>query len=159
MYDRFRTLINYSVVFIILFVIYHFATGFTLVIVDEGYTQMEPTLEEQSTFFMDRRESQMSSLTTDALIVFKVNAEGQEKRMFGRVLATPGMTVSVQGGQLLVDGKQAASTPSSVQVLETGLIVPREMVFIGFDSPRAGNLSLAQRLVPCRNIIGRIMGK
>ncbi len=44
MMHRIRTLIFYAVALVLLLVIYHVATSFTFVVVDERYRYMEPML-------------------------------------------------------------------------------------------------------------------
>ena len=153
---KLRTVIWYTIVLIVFFALYHVGSTYTIVIVDDGFTYMVPTIKPRSTHIIDRRRSRVLALERDALVVFKVIDAGKVKRMFGRAVAVPGMTVLVEGGRVLVDRKDVGPAPKGLDVVATGLIVPRDTVFMGFDSVRAPKLPLAARLIPYRDIIGLV---
>ncbi len=159
MMQKLQTLICYAIVLVVLVVLYYIATSFAVAIVDEKFTRMEPTLESGGTYFLDRRSSTVTSLSRDDLIAYKIMHKQKTKRMFGRVLALPGATVRVSDKKLLVNGDETANAPRSISTLKTGLLVPRDTVLVGFDSQKRGRISLSQRLVPYRSIIGRVIGK
>ncbi len=159
MFEKIRSLIWYTVLLVLFLVVYHIGTSYTVAIVAEGFSYMEPTLKAKGTYVLDRRQSTVRSLQKDDLIAFEVMDRGRLKRTFARVLASPGKTVSVREGRLLVDGNDVAEAPRRIATLDTGLIVPRDTVFIGFDSSRAPDLPLAKRLVAYRAVLGRVRGK
>jgi len=159
MFEKIRSLIWYTVLLVLFLVVYHIGTSYTVTIVAEGFSYMEPTLKAKGTYVLDRRQSTVRSLQKDDLIAFEVMDRGRLKRTFARVLASPGKTVSVREDRLLVDGNDVAEAPRHIATLHTGLIVPRDTVFIGFDSSRAPDLPLAKRLVAYRAIFGRVTGK
>ena len=158
MMDRLRTLIWYAALVAVILVLHYVAKTYTVVVVDEEYRFMEPTMGPRNTCFLDRSRSAVESLRADDLIVFQSYDGRKTRRMFGRVLAGPGATVASRSGRILVGGSESADLPPELTSLDTGLIVPRDTVFVTFDSPRA-SLPLAKRLVAYRNIIGRIIGK
>lgn len=159
MMDKIRTLILYTVALVLLLVVYHVATSFTFVVVDEGYRYMEPAVEQREVKLVDKRRSTILSLAPDDVIVYTVLYRDRVMRMFGRVAALPGATVSVRNKRLLVEGKDAATAPKQLDLLRTGLMVPRETVFVTFDSSRGRRIPISQRMVPYRNIIGRMSGE
>lgn len=159
MMARIQTLIFYAAAMALLLVAYHIATSFGFAIVDEGYRYMEPTLQARETVMLDKRRSTVTNLNTDDLIAYRAVYRGKVMRMFGRVVALPGMTVSFRKQRLLVEGGDVAPAPKELDVLSTGLTVPRETVFIVFDSLLGQRVALSQRLVPYRNVIGRAIGE
>jgi len=158
MMEKLRTLVWYSVLLVIILVLYRIASTYTVAIVDEDCTLMEPSLAAKSICFLNRRRPVVESLAPNDLIAFEFYDGRRLQRVFGRVMATPGMTVSGRNGRLLVDGAEAGSLPPELGILETGLIVPRSTVFVGFDAKDA-DFALANRLVPYRKILGRVVGK
>ena len=159
MMDRIRTLIFYSVAFVLLLIVYHYATSFGFVTVDEGYRIMEPAVTQREVKLVDKRRDTVLSLEPGDIIAYTSIHQDRKKRMFGRVLALPGSIISVRGKHMLVDGDEAARFRRRLAVLETGMMVPRETVFVTFDATRGVNISIAQRMVPYRNIIGRMSGE
>lgn len=159
MMDRIRTFIFYSVVLALLLVVHHVATSFTFVAVDEGYRFMEGAVDQRDVRLVDKRQSTILSLEPGDVIAYTTTSSDATKRMFARVVALPGATIRVQNKRMLVEGEDAAPAPKRLNMLETGLMVPRESVFVTFDSPRGDKIPLAQRVVPYRNIIGRMSGE
>ena len=159
MIAKLQTLIWYAICIVVLLVLYHVATSYTLVVIDEGYRYMEPTLKPQSTHFLDKSRSGVLSLGRDDLVAYRICDGRKTQRMFGRVLALPGTTVSVRNGDLLVEGAKTGRAPRALGVLKTGLLVPRDTVFVSFDSSKGDVVPVSQRLVPYRSIIGRTSGK
>ncbi|MFH1731156.1 MAG: S26 family signal peptidase [Planctomycetota bacterium] len=159
MMARIQSLIFYAAAMALLLLAYHVATSFAFAIVDEGYRYMEPALQARETLLLDTRRSTITELKTDDLIAYRTIYRSKPMRMFGRVAALPGMTISVRKERLIVEGADVAPAGKDLDVLRTGLMVPRETVFVVFDSPLGQRVSLPQRLVPYRNIIGRMAGK
>jgi len=159
MMARIQSLIFYAAAMAILLVAYHVATSFAFAIVDEGYRYMEPTVQARETLVLDTRRGTVTDLKTDDLIAYRTVYRSKAMRMFGRVAALPGMTISVRKKKLLVEGTEVSPVGKDLDVLRTGLMVPRETVFVVFDSPLGQRVSLPQRLVPYRNIIGRVIGE
>jgi len=159
MVERLRSLVWYAFLLALFMVLYHVGSSYTLVVVDDDLTYMQPTLRGGAIHLLNRRRAAVKSLEPDDLIVFRVLGANKElNRMFGRVLAVPKMTVSVREGRLLVNGDDAAALPPELSLVG-GVIVPRDTVFVVFDASSAPRLSLARRLVPYRNIIGRLRRK
>lgn len=154
-----RTIIWYTIVIIVLIVVYSIGSSYTAVIVEEEFKAMQPTVDSGGLYFVDRRSSTIKSMPRDAIIVYKTLERDKVKRGVARVLAAPGSTVSTRKGRLVVDGQDVAPAPPEIATLDTGMIVPRGMVFIGFDASNPPALPLSKLLVPHRNIIGRVMGK
>ena len=145
---------------VLVLVVYYLATSFAVVVVDEDATYMRPTLEPGGMRLLDRRRSRLLDLAADDIIVYRaVDSEHRTTRRFGRIAAGPGATVSVREQDLLVNGSRVTRAPSGLETLSTGLIVPRNSVFIVLDGSGAPALPLRERLVPRRNIIGRMMVK
>ena len=159
MFDAIRTLIWYSVLLVLLLVVYNLGTSYTVAVVDKHFHEMAPTIEAGSTLLLDRSRSALRSIDVDDVIAYKAHGRDKIETHFGRVLATPGNNVSLRGNRLLVDGREVADAASGMSVLETGLIVPSEMVFVVFDASRARAAPVAERLIPYRNIIGRVTSK
>ncbi len=154
-----RTIIWYTLVLILVIVLYSVGRNYTAVIVEGEFKAMQPTVDSGGLYFVHRTHSTGAGLSRDAIIVYKTLERDKVKRGFARVLATPGATISARKGRLLVDGQDVAPAPPDAATLETGLIVPRDMVFIGFDASNPPLLPLSKLLVPYRNIIGRVIGK
>lgn len=159
MMARIQSLIFYAAAMALLLVAYHVATSFAFAVVDEGYRYMEPTVQARETLLLDTRRSTVTELKTDDLIAYRTIYRSKAMRMFGRVAALPGMTISVRNKRLLVEGTEVSPVGKGLDVLRTGLMVPRETVFVVFDSPLGQRVSLSQRLIPYRNIIGRMVGE
>ncbi len=160
MMERIRTLIWYGAVILLIIICYHVASSYAVVLVDEKFTAMKPTIQPNGICFLNRKPSAVSSLATDDVIAFTVFDGREEVRLFARVLAASGQMVSVRGARLFVDGNDTAKAPRGLEALEAGiLIVPRETVFVVFDVANVMRFSLSKRLVPCRSIIGRVMNK
>lgn len=159
MMARIQSLIFYAAAMALLLVAYHVATSFAFAVVDEGYRYMEPTVQARETLLLDTRRSTVTELKTDDLIAYRTIYRSKAMRMFGRVAALPGMTISVHKKRLLVEGTDVSPVGKGLAVLRTGLMVPRETVFVVFDSPLGQRVSLSQRLIPYRNIIGRMVGE
>ena len=159
MMERLRELIWYTVLLVVVLVAYHLGTSYTVALVAGGYRSMQPTLDSGEVCFLDRRRATVTSLEKDDVIAYRIVRAEKFEQTFGRVIAAPGATVSVRDDRLLVDGADVARAPKRLPVLSTGLIVPRATVFIVLDSAGAGGLPLADRLVPYRDILGRVMGK
>jgi signal peptidase I len=159
MMGRLRNLIWYAFLLVLFLVLYHVGTSFTIALVADDLSYMEPTLEGGDTCFLDRRRSTRMSLAGGDIVCFNIVDDEGPQKTFGRVIALPGMTISVRDGRLLVDGENVGTAPDERRVLATGLIVPRNTVYVGFDSIKRGRIPLAKRLVPYRDIIGRVMGK
>ena len=161
--ERLRELIWYGVVLVVLFGAYHVATSYGIALADREFGYMQPTVEPGSMCFIDRRAGPGRALEMYDVIAFEVYQKDKVKRFFGRVLAMPGSTVYVRTEskekKLIVGGDEVATAPKGLaDLLRTGLIVPRDTVFVGFDRSDA-KFPLSQRLVPYRNVIGRVMGK
>ena len=156
---RVQTLIFYAVIMVLLIAAYHVATGFAFAIVEDGFRFMEPTVDPRETVLLDKRSSTIRSLQPDDVIAYSAIQSGKTVRMFGRVAAIQGMTVTVRDGRLLVEGSDRAYAPRVLALLKTGLMVPRETVFVIFDSRTGRKVSLSQRLVPYRSILGRAVSK
>ena len=160
MMERIRTLIWYGVVILLIIICYHVASSYAVALVDEKFIAMKPTIQPNGVCFLNRKPAGISSLATDDVVAFNAFNGREEVRLFARVLAASGQMVSIRGGRLLVDGNDTAGAPHGLEALETGsMIVPRETVFVVFDAANAMPLSLSKRLVPFRNIIGRVMNK
>ena len=157
------TLIWYAILLVFFLIMYYVGSGFTVALVDDGFAYMSPTLPPKTICLLDRRGSTARRLDKDDVIAFQIfpSAKGQTEpqRWFGRVLARAGATLSVRGGRLLADGTDVGPAPKRLKVLETDLLVPRATVFVGFDSSSDPELLLADRLVPLRTFLGRVMGK
>ena len=160
MLHRLQMFIWYSVIVTLLLVLHYVATGFTLIVVDDGYKHMLGELEPRQTKVLDQRPSAVLSLEEYDVIAYRLSG-GRTGRMFGQVLALPEEEVTVRGGQILVGGDpRGEKVPPALSVLKTGLIVPRETVLVTFPAHSADHVPLADRLVPYRDILGRIwMGK
>ncbi|MFW6158415.1 MAG: signal peptidase I [Planctomycetota bacterium] len=158
MIERLQILIWYALVLILFLVIYAVTTSFNVAIVDAEFRGMEPTIEGGSIQVVDRRHSTIRSLERDDVVCFRVHKRDKTKKLFGRVLATSGSTVSYREKRLVVDGQEVADAPDELAVLQTGLIIPRDTVFAVFDSTRGG-LPLADRLVRYADVVGRVMWK
>jgi hypothetical protein len=159
MMHRIQTLIFYTAALVLLLVVYHFATSFGFAVVDEGYRYMEPTVGQRETLLLDKRRSTVVSLERGDLIAYTSVYRDRTMRMFARVAALPGMTISVRDQRLLVEGDDVAPAPRELNLLQTGLMVPRDSVFVIFDSPLGKRIPVPQRLVPYRNILGRAVGE
>jgi signal peptidase I len=159
MMARIQTLIFYAACIVLLLVVYHFATSFAFAIVDEGYRYMEPKISSRETVLVDKRRGTVRELAPDDVIVYETVYRKKSMRMFGRVVATSGMTLTVRKNRLMVEGSDAAPAPKVFSLLKTGVMVPRETVFVIFDSPDGDRVSISQRVVPFRNIIGRVIGQ
>ena len=154
-----RTLVWYAVVVVVFLVLYHFVTSYGLVIVDARFTYMKPALKPGAIEVIDRRASMVRSLARDDVIAYQLYKDDRVVRQFGRVLALPGSTVSVRDGRLVVEGNPAAAAPEGLSMLGLGLIVPRDTVFVMFDTLGPPNIPLSHRLVRYRDILGRILWK
>jgi hypothetical protein len=152
-----RTIIWYAILLVMLLVLYHVGTSYRIAVVEEHFTYMQPTIDPKGIYLIDRRDSTRFSLSSDDIIAYRVVQDEEIRRTFGRVLARPGSTVSVRGERVVVDGRGVADFRGRETTLRTGLIVPRDTVFVIFDSDRAPDLPLSKRLVPYRDIIGRVM--
>jgi len=159
MVERIRTLIWYGCILAILFGAYYVWRSYALAVVDEGFTYMAPTLEERNVIWLDRRPGTIASIKPNDVVAFTVVDKGLVKRMFGRVLATSGMTLTVRDNKLVIEGGETAEIPKGVTTLATGLLMPRETALIAFDSPKAPPVPLSKRVVSYQSIIGRVMGK
>ena len=159
MMARIQTLIFYAACIVLLLVVYHFATSFAFAIVEEGYHLMEPEIDARETLLIDKRRSTVRELSPDDLVVYRTTYRNRTMRMFGRVVATPGMTLTVRNKRLMVEGSDAAPAPRDFSLLNTGVMVPRETVFVIFDSRDGDRVPISQRIVPFRNIIGRVIGE
>lgn len=154
-----RTLVWYTVVGVVFLVLYYFVTSYALVIVDAGFTYMQPALKSGAIEAIDRRASTVRSLARDDVIAYQVYKDDRIARQFGRVLALPGATVSVRDGRVEVEGNAVATAPEGLSMLGLGLIVPRDTVFVMFDTVGPPNIPLSHRLVRYRDILGRILWK
>ncbi len=154
-----RIIIWYAIVIVLLLVVYSIGSSYTAVIVEGEFRAMQPTVDSGGLYFVDRRSSTITHMPRDAIIVYKTVERDKVKRGFARVLATAGSVVSTRKGRLVVDGQDVAPAPPQIATLDTGMIVPRDMVFIGFDASNPPALPLSKLLIPHRNIIGRVMGK
>lgn len=152
-----KTAIWYAIVLTVMFAVYYVGSTYTLLIVDDDFVWMEPIIEPKSTHFVMRGDEVIKQLKTNDIVAYWAVRDNQIKRMLGRVLAAPGETISARNNKLLVNGLEAGELPDGMQLVETGIIVPRECVFVIFDSPRARNLALDKHLVPYRDIYGRLM--
>lgn len=154
-----RTIIWYAAIIVLLLVVYSIGSSYTAVIVEGEFKAMRPTMDSGGLYFIDRRSSTITNIPRDAIIVYKTLGRDNLERGFARVMATAGSTVSTRWGRLMVDGQDVAPAPPEITTLDTGIIVPRNMVFIGFDTNSPPVLPLSKLLVSHRNIIGRVMGK
>jgi len=125
--------------------------------VDEDFVWMEPTLQPRSTHTLKRGDKVIRELKTNDIIAYWSVRNNQLKRMYGRVVAAPGEYVSVRNNRLMINGLESGELPKGLELVETGLTVPRESILVIFDSPRARELSLNKHLVSYRDIYGRLL--
>jgi hypothetical protein len=148
----------YVFVIALMLAVIHVGQSYSVVIVDEDFHAMEPNLEPRSTHILVRTDEAIRSPQVNDLIVFTVRLGREEQRWFGRVSATPGMTVTTKDDRILVDRENVAQKPRRMADLEHGLIVPRDTVLVTLDNlkkqPR--DFPLSKRLVPTRDILGRL---
>ncbi len=158
MLERLQIWLWYALLLGLFLSAYAVTTNFSLTLVDSDFRLMRPTIDGGNVQVLDRRRSAIRSLERDDVICFQVRERDDTERIFGRVLATPRSTVSYRDRRLVVDGHDVADAPDELAVLQTNLVVPRDTVFVVFDSP-SGEFPLSQRLVRKADIIGRVMWK
>ncbi len=139
-------------------IVYAVTTNFSVTLVDSDFRLMRPTIDGGTVQIMDRRRSTIRSLERDDVICFQIREQDSTERIFGRVLATPRSTVSYRDQRLVVDGHDVADAPNELELLQTNIVVPRDTVFVVFDSP-SGRFPLSRRLVRQADIVGRVMWK
>ncbi len=159
MMARIQTLIFYALMIALLVILYHVVASFGFVIVGDSYRNMETAIKAKETLLIDQRSGLVELLKVHDIIAYSVTVRGKRTQMFGRVIALPGSTVSVRERRLLVEGTDVAPASKELKLLETGLMVPRNTVFVTFDSPHGASVPITQRLVPFRKIIGRVIGE
>jgi hypothetical protein len=167
MMERIRELIWYATVLVLFVVLYNVASRYRMAVVDQNFKLMVPVIEPGDFHAIDCGDRARNQPMPDDIIAFRSpnrRDPAQMDRMFGRVAAVPGSTVTVREGRLLVDGTEVADAPPELEVLATGMVVPRRMVLVVFDADQGGGrrrvfTPLTKRLVPFRDIIGRVMGR
>jgi hypothetical protein len=164
MMEKIRELIWYAAVLVLFIVLYNVASRYRLAIVDQHFNMMAPAIKSGGFYGLDCGEDARRAPAPDSIIAFSVVDErdsAKTKRVFGRVVAIPGTTVTALNDRVLVDGTEVANAASELAVLRTGLLVPRNTVLVVFDAEGTGRhgLPLSRRLVPFRDIIGRVMGQ
>jgi hypothetical protein len=157
MWQHIQQFLWYVFLIALALVVIYVGRSYSIAIVDEGFRFMEPTLEPRSTHILVRTDEAVRTPEVDDIIAFRIKRGSREERWFARVAAIPGMTIATQGDELLVDRRTIGARPSRMADLEHGLIVPRDTVFIVLDAKKEPRqFTLAKRLVPTRNILGRL---
>lgn len=125
--------------------------------VPESYEQMKPAVKAGDSLFISRDAQTLRDVPVGMVIVYRLLG-AQQDNVIGRVVAHPGQVVAAGGGAYHVDGQKLSTRakPKSVGEFD-GLIVPRDCVFIGFDSGSRARLNTC--IVPLRNIIGKVTKK
>ena len=159
MMARIRTLIWYTLLFLVLCVAYYLTKNYALAVVNEKYKYMEPTIKPRDLRVLRRSRATVEKLRRDDLIAYRAVYRSKEQRMFGRVLAVPGHVLTYRGGRLYANETDVGALPAPLGNLigTDGLIVPRDTVFVSFDSSKADHVSISQRLIPLNNIVGRVV--
>ena len=161
MMERIRTVIWYTALFLVLYGAYLLAGNYTLAVVDENYKYMEPTIKARDLCLLRRSRATVKKLKREDLIAYHVLYRSEEKRMFGRVLGVARDVLTLRDGHLCVNGLDVGLAPESVSgvIGSDGLIIPRDTVFVSFDSSKAESIPLSQRLISFNSIYGRVVRK
>jgi len=133
------------------------ATKFGCARVPEDYKRMQPTVTAGERLFIRRDAQTLDDVPVGTVIVYRMLGS-QQSNVIGRVVAHPGQVVATTEGAYYVDGRKLGTraNPKSVGEFDD-LIVPRDCVFIGFDSGAPARLNAC--IVPLHNIIGKITRK
>lgn len=82
---------------------------------------MEPTLESGDKVFMNTAVYKFSSPARGDIIAFRTSDNTAQSMIIKRVVALPGETIKISGGQIIIDGEIYTEDPQFAKINEPGL--------------------------------------
>lgn len=157
MMEHIRSVIWYTTLVAVLLVLHHIVTTYRVAVVPTEFTQMEPAIKAGSMCIYKCGKSITNDIERNDIVAFEVEGDAKFQRYFGRVIALPGTEVVIRDSRYTADSGDLGPAPKDLSLLATGFIIPKDTILIGFDTET--DFSLTKRLVPFRNVIGRVIRK
>lgn len=135
--EKIKSLIWYATIMLLMIGLYYVGRTYSIGMI-EDFRLMEPVIKPNSMILIKKGTSVIRNLKRDDIIVYWRTLDGKTSmRIAGRIAALPGqiITVNLKEKRVYVDGVSIANAPAGIEVLETGIIIPRDTAFVMFDSP------------------------